>query len=129
MFDLHYLSIIHSHLNLQRVAREMQTWSLTNHKNVQPLLGFCTDHDILPGAICLVSPWRENGNAREFIIKNPTTNRLTLVRTHHISSSLSRLPLVLKVREIAEGLEYLHREGIIHGDIRGVSVPFIFDFV
>jgi serine/threonine protein kinase len=107
----------------------MQTWSRSNHKNVQPFLGYCTFHDIIPGAICLVSPWRENGSAREFIKKNPTTNRLTLVRTHRISSGLSRLPLILKVREIAEGLTYLHREGIVHGDIRGVGIPFIFDFI
>jgi serine/threonine protein kinase len=102
----------------------MGNWSRTHHENVQRLLGYCTD--IVPHVICFVSPWMENGHAREFIEKTPTTNRITLVRAHCILSGLSRFSLLFKLREIAEGLTYLHGQGIIHGDIRGVSTSFIF---
>lgn len=31
--------------------------------------------------------------------------------------------------EVAKGIEYIHEEGIIHGDIRGVSFDIVSDVV
>jgi hypothetical protein len=67
----------------------METWSRTSHENVQRLLGYCTD--IIPAkATCFVSPWMENGTARQFIKKYPNTNRIRLVR--HITYPLLSNP-------------------------------------
>ncbi|KDN35664.1 hypothetical protein RSAG8_11407, partial [Rhizoctonia solani AG-8 WAC10335] len=48
----------------------------------------------------MVSPWVENGHLRRFLSRNPQANRCTLC-----------------VR-IADGVEYLHKSGTVHGDLK-----------
>ena len=64
----------------------MQAWSRTSHKNVQSLLGYYWSDETV---VHFVSPLMENGTARDFIKKYPTTNRIVLVR--HIIRPLSFL--------------------------------------
>ncbi|KAG8915010.1 hypothetical protein FRC00_008779, partial [Tulasnella sp. 408] len=80
------------------LAREIYVWSTLNHPNVLELLGFATED----GKPCLISPWCDNGTLQEYLQKFPDANRRKLVR------------------EIAEGLMYLHEQTppIIHGDIK-----------
>jgi serine/threonine protein kinase len=40
---------------------------------------------------------------------------------------LSLKTLVLQALDVAQGLEYLHKQGIIHGDLKGVSVCQLHD--
>ncbi|KAF7359517.1 Serine/threonine-protein kinase STY17 [Mycena sanguinolenta] len=52
----------------------------------------------------VVQPWMNDGTAVEFLQRNPENDRLRILN------------------EIASGLEYLHKEDIIHGDLRGANV-------
>ncbi|KAK0210526.1 kinase-like domain-containing protein [Desarmillaria ectypa] len=84
----------------RRFEREVTIWRSLTHKNVVPLYGFLrTDDDIYS-----VSPWMDNGTVNVFIRNNPQVNRLRILS------------------EISEGMEYLHRKEVIHGDLRGANV-------
>ncbi|KAG9046559.1 hypothetical protein FS837_004181 [Tulasnella sp. UAMH 9824] len=93
----------------KRLAREIYVWASLDHPNVLELLGFATED----GRPCLISPWCDNGTLQECLQKFPDANRRRLVR------------------EIAEGLGYLHVQTppIIHGDLKTVNVFVTGDFV
>ncbi|KIM68087.1 hypothetical protein SCLCIDRAFT_106259 [Scleroderma citrinum Foug A] len=93
-----------SHERYQRVLREVYVWSKLDHDNVIKLLGITTSFD---DTISIVSPLMSRGNAFDHV-KNP---------------DVDPRPLILG---IAQGLRYLHNHSlgpIIHGDMKGVSVP------
>lgn len=58
----------------------------------------------LGGHLYSVSPWMDHGTAISYVNKYPQVDRLKLLT------------------EVAHGLEYLHDEGIVHGDLRGANV-------
>ena len=68
----------------------------------------------------MVSQWMANGNIMEYISKN-AGNHLKLVGHDHTCPChvLSTFQLV----DAAEGLRYLHNANIVHGDLKGVSLP------
>ncbi|KAF8750756.1 kinase-like protein [Rhizoctonia solani] len=76
-----------------------------DHPNVLRLLGIC----VFGGEIGMVSEWMPKGNVTEFTINHPNANKLKLCS------------------EIADGLAYLHNEGIIHGDLKGGNVVIAAD--
>ncbi|KAG8938039.1 hypothetical protein FRC00_000780 [Tulasnella sp. 408] len=86
----------------KRLAREIYIWTALDHPNILEFLGFTFED----GKPCLISPWCENGTLQEYLQKFPGANRQRLVR------------------EIAEGLRYLHKQTpeIIHGDLRTANV-------
>lgn len=59
---------------LQRLAREITTWSTISHPNVAPILGFAATP-----IVSLISPWYEKGNVRDYLKTAPNANRLKLV--------------------------------------------------
>jgi serine/threonine protein kinase len=61
--------------------RELGTWHGANHKNVLPLLGYCTTFGSVP---CFVSPWMRYGTVLEFLVARPWANRVKLVSLIHI---------------------------------------------
>ncbi|KAF8181898.1 kinase-like domain-containing protein, partial [Mycena galopus ATCC 62051] len=68
------------------------------HPNILPFFGL----SYLNQRLCLVSPWMEKGSIWKYISKeSPNMDR--------------RLSLVI-------GLEYLHRNSVVHGDLRAVNV-------
>ncbi|KAK0459498.1 uncharacterized protein EV420DRAFT_1763213 [Desarmillaria tabescens] len=84
----------------RRFEREITIWRSLDHQNVVPLYGFLRiDDDVYS-----VSPWMDNGTVNAFIRNNPKVDRLRILN------------------EISEGMEYLHRKNIIHGDLRGDNV-------
>ncbi|CUA74880.1 Non-receptor tyrosine-protein kinase TYK2 [Homo sapiens] [Rhizoctonia solani] len=86
--------------NIQDAAREIHTWSKCNHPNVLPLYGLVTLHS----RIGMVSPWMSKGTMPRYLKMNPEANR------HNLCI------------QICEGLSYLHKNEIIHGDLKGANV-------
>ncbi|KAJ7768193.1 kinase-like domain-containing protein, partial [Mycena metata] len=81
------------------LVHESLIWRQLWHPNVVPFLGVCYIHNRLN----LISPWIENGNFREFLNKNPDTNRFSLIL------------------DVALGLQYLHEQNVIHGNSKGMQ--------
>jgi serine/threonine protein kinase len=73
----------------------------------------------------LVSPYMKNGTLAQWRkISNPSSaNIAERVRHLFFSFCLSfniRIHPSWQILEVAQGLEYIHSEGAVHGDIRGV---------
>ncbi|KAL0577342.1 hypothetical protein V5O48_004641 [Marasmius crinis-equi] len=85
-------------------CREAIIWKRLYHTNIHPFLG--VNKILFDNALCLVSPWMENGDLMGFLKLNPTHDKLRAIM------------------EIARGLAYLHSLSpmIVHGDIKGVNV-------
>lgn len=63
----------------------------------------------------------ENGNVNDYLKKCPETNRLQLVSKKK-TSIITVSNILLQLLGVAKGLEYLHDESVIHGDLKGVSL-------
>ncbi|EJD07094.1 kinase-like protein [Fomitiporia mediterranea MF3/22] len=85
--------------------REIRAWSKLSHPNVLPLAGYMLEEtgglSRLPS---LVSEWMENGNILEFVKSNRDCD-------------INRL-----AHGMAEGLAYLHANGVIHSDFKSGNV-------
>ncbi|KAF5349990.1 hypothetical protein D9756_009165 [Leucocoprinus leucothites] len=84
-------------------AKEAIVWNQLSHPNVLPFYGIYHLEESI-GRVCLVSPWMEEGNVCDYLKRNPEA---------------PRLPLVF---DTLEGLSYLHRNSIVHGDLKGANV-------
>ncbi|PSS02346.1 hypothetical protein PHLCEN_2v4039 [Hermanssonia centrifuga] len=74
-----------------------------------PFLGIdCDTFPVGEMPKCIVLPWAHFGSIRQCI------NRL--------EENSQSIPASRWVSEIAEGLAYLHGEGVMHGDLRGANV-------
>ncbi|KAJ7586435.1 kinase-like domain-containing protein [Mycena floridula] len=91
---------------LQDFSREIIIWSQLSHPNVLPLYGIYYLNDRETSQACIVSPWMEHGNLLQFLNKGP-------------SERINRSSLIL---DIASGLQYLHQQSIIHGDLKALNV-------
>ncbi|KZT55369.1 kinase-like protein, partial [Calocera cornea HHB12733] len=95
---------------LELSVREAWTWSTLSHPNIVPFLGVANYGLICTGALpqlCLISPWMDGGNIREYVCEHPSVDRFRLLL------------------DMAKGLQYLHTRfasPIIHGDIKGSNV-------
>ncbi|KAG8789951.1 signal transducing kinase of the PAK [Ceratobasidium sp. 428] len=99
--------------HVKHAARELYTWSKCRHQNVQRLLGLVEFRD----QIGMVSTWEVNGDLSTYLRQHPEADR------YQISV------------QVAEGLAYLHQNGIAHGDLKAANVlvsingvPLLSDF-
>lgn len=89
----------------------------TSHPNILKLTA--VDIDPRNGTFSLISELMLNGNIMGYI-RVAKTNRIRLVRQF--------LPLtnfnlsIPKLEDVTRGLRYLHKCGIVHGDLKGVSL-------
>ncbi|KAJ7084501.1 kinase-like domain-containing protein [Mycena crocata] len=87
---------------LKAFGYEAVIWRQLCHPNVLPFFGI---YD-LQGRLCLVSPWMENGDLVEFLKNNPWQD-------------IDHPSLIF---DVASGLEYLHGEHVVHGDLKGTNI-------
>ncbi|CAE6494048.1 unnamed protein product [Rhizoctonia solani] len=84
----------------KRIAQELYAWSKADHENVLKLLGLAYYKD----SIVMISPWMQYGSLDAYLEQQLDTNRL------HIAI------------QIADGIAYLHRIGMVHGDLKAQNV-------
>ncbi|KAF8626491.1 hypothetical protein AX17_006546 [Amanita inopinata Kibby_2008] len=89
--------------------REAFTWRILSHKYVLPFIGVFRDSKSF---ISMVSPFMENGTLGKWR------------QEYKPSVSIMELRLL----EVAEGMQYLHHEGVIHGDLKGANILLGDDF-
>ncbi|KAI5119139.1 hypothetical protein M0805_005218 [Coniferiporia weirii] len=95
------------------LAKEMHVWSKLDHPNVLPFIGYIIEN----GYPSLVSEWIENGTVTTYLKENPETD------------------IGVIILGIAEGLNYLHSQNVVHSDLKPDNVligrsgqPLICDF-
>ncbi|KAJ7353548.1 kinase-like domain-containing protein, partial [Mycena albidolilacea] len=72
------------------------------HSFILPLIGI--DRETFPSSLCMVSPWMENGTILKYL-------------NDHGRANIDQL-----LSEISKGLEYLHSQNLVHGDLRGANI-------
>ncbi|KAK7681752.1 hypothetical protein QCA50_015099 [Cerrena zonata] len=92
--------------NVKKFCREALLWSHLSHAFVQVFLG--VDKDTFDGHYCMVTQWMENGNINKCMASLVESGR--------------SVPYDRWLLELCEGIEYLHQERVIHGDIRGDNI-------
>ncbi|KAG6887626.1 hypothetical protein C0995_013956 [Termitomyces sp. Mi166 len=85
---------------LKQFSKEVILWGQLSHAHVLPMYGLYR----LKGRLCFVAPWMENGDITVYLQKNPKADRPFLSA------------------DVAEGLSYLHKNNIVHGDLKGPNV-------
>ncbi|KAF9646904.1 kinase-like protein [Thelephora ganbajun] len=83
-----------------KFCREVVTWRALHHPNVLPLLGVT----ITENQLVTVSERMTRGNIREFTKADINADRLALLRG------------------VTRGLVYMHDQGVIHGDLKGMNI-------
>ena len=104
---------------MQRFCKEFVTWKALRHQNVLPLLGV-----IMTGTqSAMVSEWMTNGNINQFVTTHQDANRFELVRFRSGSILACSWRLWLEqLGGVARGLVYMHDQGMVHGDLKGVCI-------
>ncbi|KAF8736484.1 hypothetical protein AX14_014467 [Amanita brunnescens Koide BX004] len=99
---------------LKRLNREARVWHTLKHPNVLEFFGVV--HNI-GSFFAVVSPYCANGNISTYLEEHPQSNRLHLILG------------------VAQAIEYLHKNNVVHGDIKGANVliaddgrPLLSDF-
>ncbi|KAG1748383.1 kinase-like protein [Suillus paluster] len=87
------------------MQHELKICASLEHTNILPVFGYTTGFGLF---IAIVSPWAENGNLSTYLAREGEA--LTLVRRFQI------------LRDITAGLQYLHVNSVIHGDLNGPNV-------
>ncbi|KAF8737311.1 hypothetical protein AX14_013087 [Amanita brunnescens Koide BX004] len=92
----------------QDFRTEALVWRSISHRFILPLLGIYEEKSFK----CLVSPFMSNGTLSQW----RTEKRPDIVEIHRV------------MLEVAEAVQYLHSEGIVHGDLHGNNILLNSDF-
>ncbi|KAG2106086.1 kinase-like domain-containing protein [Suillus cothurnatus] len=90
---------------MQNLDREIAIWAILEHQYVLSLHGTVTGFGPFRA---LVSPWMSNGTLNSYLNRGYAT--------------LTTTDKLLIVRQITEGLKYLHDNYVIHGDLTSNNV-------
>ncbi|TFK45805.1 kinase-like protein [Heliocybe sulcata] len=83
---------------------EAIVWHGFQHPNILPFIGI--DCETATSTFCLLSPWMHNGNINEYLDNKGGAH-----------DELSTYLL-----EVARGLEYLHDQKVVHGDLKAANI-------
>ncbi|KAH8101164.1 kinase-like domain-containing protein, partial [Cristinia sonorae] len=86
----------------EQFCRESIMWQKLDHVHILPFWG--VSDDAFQFTVCMVLPWQRNGNVKQYMSDQRKNNKLSGQVFLH---------------QTALGLDYLHDEGIVHGDIHG----------
>ncbi|KAJ7495404.1 kinase-like domain-containing protein [Mycena latifolia] len=86
----------------RKFCREALVWQRLRHLYIVPLIGI--DTESFPSSLCMVSPWMKNGTVIKYLSGIGKSNRQATIR------------------EIAQGLAFLHEQNVVHGDLRGSNI-------
>ncbi|KIJ67424.1 hypothetical protein HYDPIDRAFT_108191, partial [Hydnomerulius pinastri MD-312] len=87
----------------KRVTRELEVWKRLKHSNILPLYGVTFGFGPLPAMVC---PWMDHGT----------------ITTHLQQGQLSMIERWELLCDTIAGLDYLHSESVIHGDLSGANI-------
>jgi len=85
----------------ERLEHEAHIWHHLQHRNVSEFYGIAFNFGYMPA---LILPFYGNGTVVDYANKKDDETKKDLVR------------------QISEGLEYLHEQSVVHGDLRGSNV-------
>ncbi|KAF9232737.1 kinase-like domain-containing protein, partial [Melanogaster broomeanus] len=88
-----------------RLHREIKVWLNLKHVNIVPLFGTTMGFGRFPA---MVSPWLKNGQLSAYLARQD--NGLTMGKMFTLLS------------DVAMGLQYLHSQSVVHGDLSGSNV-------
>ncbi|KAG6915881.1 hypothetical protein DXG01_009418 [Tephrocybe rancida] len=101
---------------LKKFWKEAMLWGQLSHPNVLAIYGLYLDKN----RVSIVSPWMENEDIRKYLEQTHNAPRVRLVRLFH---ALSGPGLTLaQAADVGSGLVYLHKNDIIHGDLKSPNV-------
>ncbi|KAH0830117.1 WD40-repeat-containing domain protein [Lanmaoa asiatica] len=89
----------------RRLRREIKLWLTLDHRNIIPLLGTTRYYGDFLSMVC---PWVENGNLTSYLDR----------RNNDLTGQM-RLGII---NDVALGLQYLHSQNVVHGDISGANI-------
>ena len=70
----------------------------------------------------MVSEWMENGNINEYIRSHADADLFKLVSPHSRHRPGPSLTISQQLKDITRGLVYMHDQGMVHGDLKGVCL-------
>ncbi|KAF8840944.1 WD40 repeat-like protein [Paxillus ammoniavirescens] len=89
----------------KKFRRELKTWVNLDHVNILPLFGTTMNFGRFPAMVC---PWLENGSLTSYL--------------EHQHGTLKPVERLVVIGDAAAGLQYLHSQSIVHGDLSGSNV-------
>ncbi|OCH86997.1 kinase-like protein [Obba rivulosa] len=87
-------------LDMKALFKEATIWKHMRHPNITPFIGI--DTELFP--LSLVCEWMPHGTISAYLVSEPSADRLKLLK------------------DIAQGLQYLHGMQVVHGDLKGANV-------
>jgi serine/threonine protein kinase len=100
---------------VQRLRPKLASWHHLKHPNVTELLGVARLHPERP--LGSVTKGGENPNLLTYIGMHPEL-KLDKVPTISQTGRAAYVLLLTQAKEIVDGIQYLHDQGAIHGDLR-----------
>ncbi|KAJ6554040.1 kinase-like domain-containing protein [Mycena vulgaris] len=85
-----------------KFCQEALIWQSLNHPHILRLLGI--DRETFSPSLCMVLPWMGQGQ----------------IETHLRANGRQHVQKLLW--EVAQGLEYLHLQNVVHGDLKGDNI-------